>query len=470
MLHERTINLKAFEEEIYRTVCLLGSEILSAALECWDKDLHENRDRAVYRDKGTRKTVLKTLMGEVEYSRHVYAFADGNGKKGYVYLLDNAIGKADSGFFSEALLERISVTVCELPYRKASEAISGLTGQSISHTAVWNATQQLGARIEELEDENAKKARHNKGEGEIEAKLLFEEQDGIYLHLQGADRDERGRSCEMKLAIAYDGAEKKGKDRFRLTNKVACANFEGIERFYRRKEGVIAANYNVDEIDIRILSGDGAGWIKRSAEPDVIYQLDVFHRNRAIRRATQDEDAMAYMLELLYSKQIDGLLEYIKTLESAAGNEKEKENLKVLHDYFFNNKEGLITYDRRGLNLPDPPEEKEYRRLGAMESNIFTIIGNRMKGRRKCWSVNGGNNLARLLCLKATGKLHGVITALSSRLPEKYAEEVITMLSSAKSKESVGKGYNGFDKATLPTEQKWLKAIAGFKSFSELSF
>ena len=33
-----------------------------------------------------------------------------------------------------------------------------------------------------------------------------------------------------------------------------------------------------------------------------------------------------------------------------------------------------------------------------MESNVFTLIGNRMKGRRECWSIDGANNLAVLLC------------------------------------------------------------------------
>ena len=49
----------------------------------------------------------------------------------------------------------------------------------------------------------------------------------------------------MKLAIAYDG-KKTGTNRYELTNKVACASFER-DKFYRRKEGVIAAHYNVDE-------------------------------------------------------------------------------------------------------------------------------------------------------------------------------------------------------------------------------
>jgi len=55
--------------------------------------------------------------------------------------------------------------------------------------------------------------------------LLFEEQDGIHIKLQGKDRKTHGSGKEMKVAIAYDGAKKTGKKRYELTNKVACANF-----------------------------------------------------------------------------------------------------------------------------------------------------------------------------------------------------------------------------------------------------
>lgn len=126
MLQEKVIDCKSFEEKLYAAVCELGRELYAGALTAWDEELHNTRDRGFYRDKGTRKTVLKTVMGEVEYSRHVYSFADENGRNGTVYLLDEAIGRGESGFFSEALLERISSAVCELPYRKAAEEISSL--------------------------------------------------------------------------------------------------------------------------------------------------------------------------------------------------------------------------------------------------------------------------------------------------------------------------------------------------------
>jgi hypothetical protein len=469
MLQEKVIDCKSFEEKLYASVCELGQELYALALRAWDEELHKTRDRSVYRDKGTRKTVLKTLMGEVEYSRHVYSFADENGRNGTVYLLDQAIGRGESGFFSEVLLERICSAVCELPYRKAAEEISVITKQTISHTTVWAVAQKIGLAVDFHETENAAKARSNKGTGELETKLLFEEQDGVWLHLQGKDRKKHGESREMKLAIAYDGAKKTGKNRFELTNKVACANFESVDKFYRRKEGVIGAHYNVDEVELRILNGDGANWIKRSVTDETVhYQLDPFHRNRAIFRAAPDENARKTMLKLLYKNGIEDLLSYIDALANSMEDETSELALRELYAYFSNNKDGLIGYNQRGLDLPQPPEGKEYRHMGAMESNIFSIIGNRMKGRRRCWSVAGGNNLARLLCLKVTGKLHDAVRTCTSVMPEKYADEVITIFSSAKTQKSVGKGWDGFDKAMIPSSQKWIKSIAAIKPFSEL--
>ena len=469
MIHEKAIDFKSFEKKLYADVCRLGCELYAEALSAWDCELHKSRDRSVYRDKGKRRTTLKTLMGEVEIWRHVYTFVDDEGKNGTVYLLDNAMGRADSGFFSEAMIERIGTLACESTYRTTANEISSLTGQTVSHTAAWNIVQKLGERVDEREQVLSTLAAKNQGQGEIETKVLFEEMDGVWINLQGKDRKKTvsgGR--EMKLAIAYDGWVKTGKNRYSLTNKVACASFESIGKFRKRKEGVIASAYAIDEINVRVLNGDGANWIKK-ADFDTIYQLDPFHRNRAILHSAPDENSRDEMLKLLRSKRIDELLAYIDALANSVDDKEVEAKLRDLHMYFANNSEGLVAYNQRGLEIPKPPDHKEYRRLGAMESNVFTIIGNRMKGRRACWSINGGNNLARLLCLKYTGKLHKTISSLSSQMPEKYAKEVVT-LSSIKVGSSVGKGWNGFNKSTILSSQKQLKDFGTIKPFSELSF
>jgi hypothetical protein len=344
--------------------------------------------------------------------------------------------------------------------------VSETTGQVISHMTAWQVVQDLGDGLDALEKQASAQASKGEGTGTIESKILFEEQDGIYLHLQGASRKEHGPSKEMKVAIAYDGCKKTGKKRYELTNKVACASFEGVAEFVERKEGVIAGAYNVDEIVMRLLGGDGAKWIRRSQTDETVhFQLDQFHRNRAIKQYVSDSEVQDDLRDLLYSNDIDLLLHVIEVHALSTDDEDERERYNSLLSYYQTNKDGLVPCHRRGLDYPEPPEGVEYRRMGTMESNIFTIIGNRMKGGRACWSTKGGNNLARLLCLKHTKKLTSTLRNLTTVvLPEHYAEEIAVTMSAAKSPQREGSGYNGFKQMLIPSSMKWLKGLASIKT------
>jgi len=469
-LSEPTINIKEIERSVQRKCFEIGCDTISSVLESCDKELMESRDKTVYRHIGRKTTVLKTVLGEVTYTRAQYEYIATDGIKSYIFLLDEAMGVDDSGQFSALLKEMIVQACCSSPYREAARVVSEMTGQTISHMAAWNVVQAIGEQVDERERNLAALASEDKGSGVIETKVLFEEQDGISLSLQGKSRKEHGERKDMKLAIAYDGAKKTGKNRYTLTNKVACANFEGIEDFVGRKEGVIANAYNIDEIEERFLNGDGASWIRRNLIDEAIhYQLDTFHRNKWVTEKVSDETAKKTIMKALYSNDPDLLLHVIEVEALSTDDEEARENYLKLHGYFEKNKDGIVPYQQRGINIPPPPEGKEYRRMGGCESNIYTIIGNRMKGGRANWSINGGNNLARLLCLKFTGKLTEVLTNLSATvLPERYAEETIVMLSAAKAPLREGKGYDGFHQALIPSSQKWLKSIASLKPLSSL--
>lgn len=460
---EMGVEFNRLEQEIFKSCCSMGCAALKEQLEKWDSQLMLDRDRTAYRHKGLKTTVIKTVMGEVEYSRAIYECKNEDGTKSFVYLLDEAMGIQGSGFMSGLLSSQIAAAVCAGTYRRAALSISEMTGQPISHQAAWNVTQQLGQRIDEQEQAAASLAAKNKGTGGLEAKLLFEEQDGIWLNLQGKDREQHGKNKEMKIAIAYDGAKKVGKKRYELTNKVACANFETAANFVRRKEGVISETYNTDEISLRVLNGDGASWIKASLDDETVhFQLDTFHRNKAVIENVNDPDMRKEIFRLLYKKQIDLLLRYIEAQSNSVEDEKECEKLLALLTYFQNNKDGLIGYDRRGLPLPEAPEGKEYRRLGAMESNVFSIIGNRMKGGRACWSIDGGNNLARLLTLRHTGKLHSTLDRLTKWvLPEQFSEEVAVKMTASKAPKHDGKGFEPVCAGASPAtpDYKFLREI-----------
>ena len=458
---EKAVEFKELEKYIFSKCCEIGRAALKEALEAYDKELSQRRDFRKYRHKGSRKTVMKTVMGEVEYRRNVYESRNEDGRKVYVYLLDEALGRTGSGFFSALLSEEVIRAVCESTYRSGARTVSELSGQAISHTAAWNVVQQAGQAVDTQEKRAAARAVRNKGAGKLETPLLFEEQDGIWLSLQGKSRKQYGSSREMKLGIAYSGARETGRNRYELTGKVACASFENTASFERRMEGVIAQTYNVDEISVRLLNGDGADWIKSAIRDETVhFQLDAFHRNKAVLTYVRNAEIRKEIFRLLYSKQIDTLLEYLEALTDSVENEDERQRLETLLVYFRNNRDGLIPCHLKELDLPEAPEGRVYRRMGAMESNIFTILGNRMKGGRACWSIKGGNNLARLLCLKFTGKLTEAMDALtSSVLPEKYAEEVRKEMSAANIQERVGKGCEPKRGGAFPSDSggKWLR-------------
>ena len=460
IIPSNSLDVNKLEDEIFKEACRVACATMRQTLEGYDEELRRSRDYKQFRHTGLAKTVLKTRMGDVEYRRGRYRVVE-NGKKKYVYLLDMAIGEQVIGHFSQSMAETIAEANCEMSYRHSAQTISETTGQHISHTTAWKVTQLLGERANRREREDAARAGASQGLGQAETPVLFEEQDGIWLNLQGKDRKKHGAASEMKSAIAYAGAVKTGARRYNLTGKVACANFESIDGFVRRKEGVIASYYNVDEIQHRIVNGDGANWIKRSViDENATYQLDTFHRNRAIFEHVSDPEARKNIFRLLYSKQIDLMFDVIDAYANSTGDPQEEQHYRVLETYFKNNRDGLILYKRRDLDLPEPPDGVVYRNCGAMESNIFSLIGRRMKRRRTNWSISGGNNMARLLTLKATDRLSEIVTGF---LPEKFDEIIQTPLSAAKSPARVGKGYNGFTHATIPASQKWMKDIFALK-------
>lgn len=69
ILAENLVSFKELEQKIFAFVCELGREITQIMLESYDKELAEGRDKKIYRDKGTRNTSIKTVYGEVSYSR-----------------------------------------------------------------------------------------------------------------------------------------------------------------------------------------------------------------------------------------------------------------------------------------------------------------------------------------------------------------------------------------------------------------
>ncbi|MEG2634487.1 MAG: ISLre2 family transposase, partial [Oscillospiraceae bacterium] len=415
---------------------------------------------------------IKTLMGEVEYSRAVYEVSDGTSEKKFIYLLDQYMKFDCIGFVSANLVEKIANGVCEASYAETAKNITDLTGQSISHTGVWNVIQKLGAKIESQENRLVELNKSGELRGERETKILFEEADGVFVKLQRKFSSGKKAMSEIKLSMFHEGWKKTGNNRYEACNKNIICSRDNANDLKNRKEAMISKIYNVDEIEKRLFNSDGGTWIKRLYEYDdtVEFQLDPFHVRKAIRESSPGGEYEKNILKYIDDKNIDGMLTYIDAVANSLDEAKKEEKVRKLYQYLSSNKTGLIPFKNREINLPELNDNLEYRTMGICEHNVYLSVAKRLKHRCAAWSPKGSINLCKILCLKVGHKLsEGLEEITRLTLTEKFTQEITSeILSASKIKEKVGKGYEGkrtsmpFDNAAVSNGRKAIRNMLSF--------
>ena len=470
IINKKTLTFKEIEKIIYEFFCMKARKITGLILEEYDRQLADERDRNAYRHKGYRRTTIKTVYGEVCYKRAVYQTTDENGIRKFVFLLDEMLQISLVGLISENFAEKLVSGITTKSYRKCAEELTETTGQSISAMGVWKIIQTLGEEVDEEEKELTRAHKKNLVHGKKECPVLFEEIDGVNIRLQGEDRKKNpSGKAEMKVAIAYDGWEKTGKDRYRLHNKIAFAGFAGSKEFHRIREARIAEEFNLDEVEVRVLNGDGATWIKKVPDTETLFQLDPFHRNKAVRECIADKGAQSEVMSFLRNNDIEGMFRYLSIYRDSIADDEDIAKADELISYFSRNAKGLIPWQEQ-CEVPDSPDGLEYRNMGTMENHVSSIIANRMKKGHMTWSIKGANNFAKIMAKKGEGRLYEITDRLKRPVfEEEKIQEILDGFSIAKTPKHDGNGYEypqkgrivllgGPEKGNLRT---WLE-IAGY--------
>ena len=444
IVEEKLVSFKSLEQKVFAYVCELGREITRIMLESYDAELAEERDKQQYRNKGKRTTTIKTVYGEVTYARRVYQTRLEDGRTAHVYLLDEAMHMDKIGLISMNLAEKIAMTVTESPYRVTAEVISETCGQSISHGGAWNLVQKLGERISEEEEHCVKQMEAGQAEGTEGVPVLFEEMDGVWLSMQDSAH-KKMKKQEMKVFTMYEGWDAESKGCSHLVKKEMLAGMEKSSEFHRKREALIEKRYHVDEIQQRVLNGDGGSWIKEPYDPETIFQLDRFHIYQEIRKKLKEKEAQKAVTELFEANKMEEMLEYIQnygdSVESNEEADKRSRNARKLYEYLSNNKEGLLPYQERGIKIPEAKPGIVYKNMGVQENQNCTTITLRMKHRRMRWSVNGANNMAKALYRKENRELIDTIERYTDGLLfTMQMEEAVKILSAAKAPKKDGKG------------------------------
>ena len=472
IVEESQITFKELEQKIFAYVCETAVEMTRIILEDYDKEIHADRDRSQYRDKGKRTTTIKTVYGDVTYERYVYQTMDEEGHRAFVYLLDEAVNMDKIGLISTNLAEKIASCVTENPYRVTADIISNTSGQKISHGGAWKLVQKLGERVSMEEELLVKQMNADKAEGSREIKVLFEEMDGVWLRMQGKDHKSIPKQ-EMKVATVYEGWDKEDRSGSRLCGKKVIAGMEKSSEFHEKREAQIRSIYNADEIEYRILNGDGGSWIKDPYEPDTVFQLDRFHIRQEIKRKlNQDKEASKAVEGLFEAERMDEMLSYIRIYADSVetDDEKDKRAKKAweLYQYLNNNKEGLMPYQKRGISLPEAPEGMRYGNMGVQENQNCTVITMRMKGNRKRWSEKGANNMAKVLYRKENKELWETINRYGEGLIFNIRmRELLTTLSAAKAPKRDGKGNPYIDVINMHVPMRDAVRTASRRAFAK---
>ena len=140
---------------------------------------------------------------------------------------------------------------------------------------------ETGKKIEQKEETEVElydQEKLVKGTKEIVA--LFEEADGLWVNLQGKDRNEQiekyKKQCEkkgkefkkpksvkteLKLHVTYEGW-KKGDERHSLVNKSYIVGMMSSKKLEKIRNARLYQKYNLDKVKLRVMNGDGARWIK----------------------------------------------------------------------------------------------------------------------------------------------------------------------------------------------------------------
>lgn len=396
----KDINFKMLEEKIFGFACEFAKSTMVNILEAIDSDIMKSRDRKRYRLKDTIQTSIKTVFGDVTYARRYYYDKE---KGTYTYLLDAEINVKKTGLYSAHMVDIILNDCMNLSYRKTAENISRATNQNISAAAAWKVVQQTGINIQTEEEQLIKDMNRGIKLGARTVDVLFQEADGVWLNMQKDKK--KAPKQELKLATIYEGW--KDTKRHELVNKKVIAGMETGKRFMTRRQAFVSSMYNIDEIETKLLNGDGAAWI--DIEEITYKQLDQYHLYKEIITKISHKKIRKQVIEKLHNHDIDTMLKYIMMYadsidDSFKSNSKKAQSVRDLHTYLSNNKTGLNKYNET-VDVPHPKPGMVYRNMGVQENQNCTLVTMRMKHRRMRWSESGANNLAKVICSKANGDI-----------------------------------------------------------------
>lgn len=496
MIANVNVKFKGIEEKIYKYVCEIGLEMLRTILEELDNKILQEVKQMKTRDlicHDLVETSIKTKLGVCTFKRRkYYEYTSQKSKKIYKctrYLLDEILETKFDGMYSEAFVECIMKSFENAEsYRMASEICSELTNESISHESVRQIVLKVAAKEIECEKELEKACEKGKliPSEQKEVKVLFGEVDGLFVRLQGKDKEkiiektkeklerkytgeelekekEKLKSIkikrELKLGMTHEGWRKIGKNRYMLEGKEYVIGFATPKELSKKMNANIKNKYDVEKIKHLVINGDGASWISKicpsSLKTKKIYQRDSYHICQELRKKLDIEHAE--MLEKAFKlKEYECMRDTLESLEGDyIQDAKRYKEYKEAYKYIS---KGLERYQDIIKEMPEAPEGLEYRNMGNAESNIYQVLSSKLSSKRKSFSLKGA--LAVAYVMKARILKRNILEKAKEEIKiDNSDEEWIKKLENKARKNKVGKYEGKSEKYEYPIQSSIQEAL-----------
>ena len=379
-----------WEQEAYRAGCAHARELGERRLQTLDDELMRSRPKGL-RLVGSRGRTLVTRFGDVTVERRLYRDTDGE----TVFLLDEYLGWKPQQQASPSITESIVEMAAQMPFRVVTEVVSALTAGVLSKSSVHRLLQDVGQDALD-EDRERWEAQFERGEdmseGQHRADILYTEADGVWIHLQREAR----KHYEVKSGIVYSGWRRVAEDRYELVGKRVYVHGDDAIAFWEGASLEWARQYALDGVNLFVVGGDGANWIRRGTEEfgNAIFQMDGFHLSRACGRGYGAEIGPA-----IYNAIRSGSESFASALMSAAVAAETKTAIRD-REYIESNLVNAMDWRNRVPNAPP-----DARGLGTMESNGDKLTANRMKKRGMSWTIRGANRMGKTIQLSRNREL-----------------------------------------------------------------
>lgn len=398
----RQIHLSDLENELTRITTCTAQEEIVLILEALDDALRRCVPKT-WKNVGRERRNLVMEMGYISFRRRVYLDETGKRRK----PLDEMLRLQPYQRNSLRVQELACNMAIDSSYRQAACWLSEMVKTSISASSIGRMVHKMGARIEAQDN-----AFLSPEAGQILARVLYAEADGVWIHLQDKHKPGRKRA-EVKVGIMYTGKRAIAQDRFACENKVVLTQLGGTTEAWHLKWRELAdSTYNLAAAQLLVVGGDGAAWVRQSFDYVSAKQtalLDRFHLVRAVQQAFAKELDTSALLNKLTLKGWEAV-----EAEVRAAIKGKPERLKA-YLYLKNNADSLVELKCRF------PANLTFGSLGAIEGNVDKLVRQRMRGRGASWSRPGA--IAMLALLRHKQDLHRH-TFRYSRNPQKYIHRV----------------------------------------------